>query len=261
MSELDAFILGVIQGLTEFLPISSSGHLEITRSLLNANQLDSENTLMNVVLHFGTALSTIIIFKKDILDLFIGAFKKKSNSDQKYLLNILISMIPVAIVGLKFEDEIESLFSGNLILVGVMLIVTGVLLFLTKILKSKSKEIKKSHSLIIGISQAISIIPGISRSGATICTSIFLGNKKNEAAKFSFLMVIPVIFGKMLKDIFGGNLFTENINFLVLAIGFFSALITGAVACKLMLNIVKKNNLVYFSYYCIILGLISIFII
>tara|TARA_B100000575_G_C23136502_1_gene660352 strand:- start:2075 stop:2860 length:786 start_codon:yes stop_codon:yes gene_type:complete len=261
MTELDAFILGVIQGLTEFLPVSSSGHLEITRSLLNANQLDSENTLMTVVLHFGTALSTIIIFKKDILDLFRGAFKKKSNSDQKYLLNILISMIPAAIVGFIFEQDIESLFSGNLILVGIMLILTGLLLFLTKVLKPKSKEIKKSHSLIIGISQAIAVIPGVSRSGATICTSILLGNKKNEAAKFSFLMVIPVIFGKISKDIFGGNLFTENVNFLVLTIGFLSALITGVVACKLMLNIVKKNNLVYFSYYCIILGLISIFII
>ena len=170
-------------------------------------------------------------------------------------------MIPAAIIGLIFEDDIESLFSGNLILVGVMLIVTGVLLFLTKILKSKSKEIKKSHSLIIGISQAIAIIPGVSRSGATICTSIFLGNKKNEAAKFSFLMVIPVIFGKILKDIFEGDLLTKNVDFLVLTIGFLSALITGTLACKLMLNIVKKNNLIYFSYYCIILGLISIFII
>tara|TARA_B100000900_G_scaffold91613_2_gene74979 strand:+ start:3995 stop:4780 length:786 start_codon:yes stop_codon:yes gene_type:complete len=260
MNEIDALILGIIQGLTEFLPVSSSGHLEIVRNILNANQLPSENLLMTSILHFATAISTLIVFRSDIINLFKGLLIKEDVDSKNYLLKIIIAIIPAGLVGFLFNDKIEYFFSGNLRLVGMMLIITGFLLFLTKIIKTGDNKITKTNALIIGISQAFAIIPGISRSGATICTSIFLGNNKNEGAKFSFLIVIPVIFGAILKDFISGDMFNNEIQISVLLVGFISSFITGIVACKLMLNIVKNNNLIYFSFYCFCLGLISIFI-
>jgi undecaprenyl-diphosphatase len=244
MDIVDAIILGIIQGLTEFLPVSSSGHLEIGREVLNADLLAAENLLFTIVLHFATALSTIIIFK----------------GNHKYLFKIIISMIPAVLIGLFFEKEIEILFTGNITLVGSMLIITGILLLLTKISKEKKGVISYYHSFIIGISQAFAIIPGISRSGATICTSLLLGNNKKQSAKFSFLMVIPLIFGKIIKDLSSNNIAFNNIDYIVYIFGFISAFITGLFACKLMLKIVKNNSLNIFSGYCIILGLISIII-
>ena len=261
MNEIDAIILGVIQGLTEFLPVSSSGHLEIARELLDTNQLPSDNLLMTSVLHFATALSTILVFKKDIFNLIKGLFDKENKTSKSYVLKILIAIVPAGLVGFLLSDEIEYLFSGNMILVGMMLIITGTLLFLTKILKTKNLKISKAHALIIGLSQAFAVIPGISRSGATICTSLFLGNNKSEAAKFSFLIVIPVIFGAILKDVLSGNIFDNEIKISILIIGFISSFLTGILACKLMLKIVANNNLIYFSFYCFVLGIISIFII
>ena len=261
MNEIDAIILGVIQGLTEFLPVSSSGHLEIARELLDTNQLPSDNLLMTSVLHFATALSTILVFKKDIFNLIKGLFDKENKTSKSYVIKILIAIVPAGLVGFLLSDEIEYLFSGNMILVGMMLIITGTLLFLTKILKTKNLKISKVHSLIIGLSQAFAVIPGISRSGATICTSLFLGNNKSEAAKFSFLIVIPVIFGAILKDVLSGNIFENEIKISILIIGFISSFLTGVLACKLMLKIVANNNLIYFSFYCFVLGIISIFII
>ena len=261
MNEIDAIILGVIQGLTEFLPVSSSGHLEITRELLNTNQLPSDNLLMTSVLHFATALSTILVFRKDIYDLIKGLFDKENKSSKSYIIKILIAIVPAGLVGFLLSDEIEFLFSGNMILVGIMLIITGTLLFLTKILKTKNFKISSVHALIIGLSQAFAVIPGISRSGATICTSLFLGNNKSEAAKFSFLIVIPVIFGAILKDVLSGDIFYNEIKISILIIGFISSFLTGVLACKLMLKIVANNNLIYFSFYCFVLGIISIFII
>ena len=261
MNEIDAIILGVIQGLTEFLPVSSSGHLEITRELLDTNQLPSDNLLMTSVLHFATALSTILVFRKDIYDLIKGLFDKENKSSKSYIIKILIAIVPAGLVGFLLSDEIEYLFSGNMILVGMMLIITGTLLFLTKILKTKNLKISKVHALIIGLSQAFAVIPGISRSGATICTSLFLGNNKSEAAKFSFLIVIPVIFGAILKDVLSGDIFDNEIQISILIIGFISSFLTGVLACKLMLKIVANNNLIYFSFYCFVLGIISIFII
>ena len=260
MNEIDALILGIIQGLTEFLPVSSSGHLEIVRNILNANQLPSENLLMTSILHFATAISTLIVFRSDIINLFKGLLIKEDVDSKNYLLKIIIAIIPAGLVGFLFNDKIEYFFSGNLRLVGMMLIITGFLLFLTKIIKTGDNKITKTSSLIFGISQAFAIMPGISRSGATICTSIFLGNNKNEGAKFSFLIVIPVIFGAILKDFISGDMFNNEIQISVLLVGFISSFITGIVACKLMLNIVKNNNLIYFSFYCFCLGLISIFI-
>ena len=261
MNEIDAIILGVIQGLTEFLPVSSSGHLEITRELLNTNQLPSDNLLMTSVLHFATALSTILVFRKDIYDLIKGLFEKENKNSKSYIIKILIAIVPAGLVGFLLSDEIEFLFSGNMILVGIMLIITGTLLFLTKILKTKNFKISSVHALIIGLSQAFAVIPGISRSGATICTSLFLGNNKSEAAKFSFLIVIPVIFGAILKDVLSGDIFDNEIKISILIIGFISSFLTGVLACKLMLKIVANNNLIYFSFYCFLLGIISIFII
>ena len=211
MNEIDAIILGVIQGLTEFLPVSSSGHLEIARELLNTNQLPSDNLLMTSVLHFATALSTILVFRKDICDLIKGLFDKENKTSKSYVIKILIAIVPAGLVGFLLSDEIEFLFSGNMILVGIMLIITGTLLFLTKILKTRNNKISRFHALIIGLSQAFAVIPGISRSGATICTSLFLGNNKSEAAKFSFLIVIPVIFGAILKDFLSGDIFDNEI--------------------------------------------------
>ena len=226
MNEIDAVILGIIQGLTEFLPISSSGHLEIARTLLQTEQLPSENLLMTSVLHFATALSTIIVFREDITGLFFGMLSKEDKNSKLYIIKILIAIIPAGIVGFLLSDKIEFLFSGNMKLVGIMLIITGLLLFFTKITKAKNFKISNKHAFIIGLSQALAIIPGISRSGATICTSIFLGNNKSEAAKFSFLIVIPVIFGAILKDVLSGNMFYNNIEFGILMIGFISSFVT-----------------------------------
>ena len=261
MNEIDAIILGIIQGLTEFLPVSSSGHLEISRELLNTNQLASENLLMTSVLHFATALSTVLVFKKEIFNLIKGFFYKNDKTSRSYINKILIAIVPAGFLGFLFGDEIEFLFSGNMTLVGTMLIITGVLLFMTKIINTKNFKISKVDALIIGLSQACAVIPGISRSGATICTSLFLGNNKSEAAKFSFLIVIPVIIGAILKDILSGDIFDNEIKITILVIGFISSFLTGFLACKLMLKIVTNNNLIYFSFYCFTLGIISIFII
>tara|TARA_B100000927_G_scaffold87372_1_gene70429 strand:- start:641 stop:1426 length:786 start_codon:yes stop_codon:yes gene_type:complete len=261
MNEIDAIILGVIQGLTEFLPVSSSGHLEISRELLNTNQLPSENLLMTSVLHFATALSTIVVFKKEIFNLINGLFYKNDKTSKSYIIKILIAIVPAGLVGFLLSDEIDLLFSGNMNLVGIMLIITGALLFLTKIIRTQNFKISRFHALIIGLSQAFAVIPGISRSGATICTSLFLGNNKSEAAKFSFLIVIPVIIGAILRDILSGDIFDSEIKISIIVIGFISSFLTGFLACKLMLKIVANNNLIYFSFYCFTLGIISIFII
>ena len=260
MDIVDAIILGVIQGLTEFLPVSSSGHLEIGREILNADLLASENLLFTIILHFATAISTIIVFKDDIAKLIKGSIDNSINGNHKYLFKIIISMIPAVLIGLFFEKEIEILFTGNITLVGSMLIITGILLLLTKISKEKRNQISYSHSFIVGLAQAFAIIPGISRSGATICTSLLLGNNKKQSAQFSFLMVIPLIFGKIIKDLFSDNIDFNNIDYIVYIFGFISAFITGLFACKLMLKIVKNNNLNVFSAYCIILGIMSIII-
>ncbi|MDG2343552.1 MAG: undecaprenyl-diphosphate phosphatase [Flavobacteriales bacterium] len=200
MEILKALFLGVIQGLTEFLPVSSSGHLEIGKAIFGENSLGKESMLLTVVLHFATALSTVLIFRKEIAQIFKGLFAFKRNEELMFSLKIIISMIPTAIVGLVFKDEIESLFVGDLIFVGFMLLLTGLLLLLADRAKKTKKEVSFSSSLIIGFSQAVAILPGISRSGATISSSVMLGVDREKAAKFSFLMVVPLIFGIMILD-------------------------------------------------------------
>lgn len=254
MEIINAIILGIIQGLTEFLPVSSSGHLEIAKAILGENKVGEESLLMTLVLHFATALSTIIIFRKDILEILNGLFQFKNNDSFWFSLKIVLSMIPAAFVGVFFNDEIEALFGGALTLVGSMLLVTGLLLFLADKAKASAKKVGIKHAILIGISQAIAILPGISRSGATISTAVLLGIDKEKAARFSFLMVVPLIFGKMAKDILSGDLQYETTTFIPLVIGFIFAFLTGMFACKWMIKLVKSSQLKYFAYYCFAIG-------
>ena len=258
MDIIDSIILGIIQGLTEFLPVSSSGHLELGKAILGDNSVPEESLLFTVVLHFATALSTLVVFRRDIFEIIKGALKFQWNEDLQFVAKIAISMIPAVIVGLFFEEQLEQLFDGNILLVGCMLIVTAVLLFLADKAKDTNKKVSFKNAFVIGISQAIAMLPGISRSGATISTSVLLGNDKTKAARFSFLMVVPLIFGKIAKDILGGELSTESQNLTVLGIGFVAAFISGLFACTWMISLVKKSKLSYFAFYCIIVGLIAI---
>ena len=258
MDYFEAFLLGVVQGLTEFLPISSSGHIEISKVILGSSFDKNEGLLFTIILHFATSLSTMFFFRKDIIDIFKGLLTKKWNESKKFSLSILISMIPAVFIGLLYEDFINSLFNGNLILVAAMLYITGLLLFLSDFLKLKKKEITYKNSFIIGLAQAIAILPGISRSGATIATSVIMGIDREKAARFSFIMVIPLIFGSMFKSMIDYDFNLESFNILSLLIGFISAFITGLFACKWMIRLVKSSKLYYFSIYCWIVGSIIV---
>ena len=258
MNVIDSIILGIIQGLTEFLPVSSSGHLELGKAILGDNSVPEESLLFTVVLHFATALSTIVVFRKDILSLLKGVFKFEWNEDLQFVSKIAVSMLPAVIVGLFFEEQLEALFGGNIMLVGCMLLVTALLLFLADKAKDTDKKVTFKNAFIIGISQAIAMLPGISRSGATISTSVLLGNDKTKAARFSFLMVVPLIFGKIVKDLLSGDLINETHNFTSLSAGFIAAFIAGLFACTWMISLVKKSKLSYFAIYCAIVGVIAI---
>lgn len=257
MSWIEALILGMIQGLTEFLPVSSSGHLEIGKALLNINP--EKSLIFTVIVHGATVLSTIVVFRKSIFKLFKGLFAFKWNEETQYCLKLIVSMIPVAIIGLFFHKEIENLFTENILFVGIMLIVTGLLLTFSYFTKQNEKPISYKNSFIIGIAQAIAVIPGISRSGSTIATGLILGNKKEKIAEFSFLMVLIPIIGGNIKDIrltdFSA---TASISSFSLIVGFISAFVFGLFACKWMINIVKKGKLIYFAIYCFIIGFITI---
>lgn len=258
MSELlKAIIIGIIQGLTEFLPVSSSGHIVIAQEILNIQFGEEENLLFAIVLHFATALSTIVIFWKDILQILKGLFKFQKNEEFMFSLKIIISMIPAALVGVLLKDTLEELFS-NLLVVGCMLLVTSALLFFADKAKNTGKSVQFKDSFFIGVAQGFAaLLPGLSRSGSTISTSILLGNDKAKAARFSFLMVLPLIFGATAKMIVDANdvgglkidMPTE-----ALIAGFFAAFLSGLIACKWMIDLVKKAKLTYFSYYCVIVG-------
>lgn len=258
MEVIDAILLGIIQGLTEFLPVSSSGHLELGKAILGDNSVPKESLLFTVVLHFATALSTIVVFRKDVYDILKGVLAFKWNEDTRFVAKIAISMIPAAVIGFTFESELSALFDGNIKLVGFMLIITALLLYLADKAKNTNKKVSFSNALVIGFSQAIAMLPGISRSGATISTSVLLGNDKTKAARFSFLMVVPLIFGKIAKDVLSGELTYNSENFTALSIGFIAAFISGLFACTWMIALVKKSKLKYFAYYCVIVGLIAI---
>jgi undecaprenyl-diphosphatase len=258
MDILEAIILGVIQGLTEFLPVSSSGHLELAKAILGDTSVPEESLTFTVVLHFATALSTLVIFRKEVAEILKGLFQFKWNDQTKFSLKIVISMIPAVVVGLLFEEQLEAFFGGKILLVGVMLLVTAILLLLADKAKNTNKEVSFTNSVIIGISQAIAMLPGISRSGATISTSVLLGIDRTKAARFSFLMVVPLIFGKIGKDVLSGDLNFQSSEMLPISAGFIAAFLAGILACKWMIALVKKSKLSYFSLYCAIVGFIAI---
>lgn len=258
MDLLDAILLGIIQGLTEFLPVSSSGHLELGKAILGDNSIPSESILFTVVLHFATALSTLVVFRKDVLEILRGLFQFKWNEETQFSLKIIISMIPAAFIGLFFETEMEQFFTGNIVLVGYMLLITALLLYLADRAQDTTKQVSLLNAFVIGVSQAISVLPGISRSGATISTSVLLGVDKTRAARFSFLMVVPLILGKMAKDVGSNALVFEGEKFIILSAGFIAAFFSGLVACTWMIRLVRQSKLTYFSIYCFVVGALAI---
>ena len=261
MDWLEALILGIIQGLTEYLPVSSSGHLAIGSALFGIQGED--NLTFTIAVHVATVLSTLVILWKEVEWLFRGFFKFKMNAEMKYIINILISMIPIGIVGFFFKDEVERIFGSGLFIVGLMLLVTATLLAFSYYAKPRIKEeISKKDAFIIGIAQACAVMPGLSRSGSTIATGLMLGNKKERLAQFSFLMVIPPILGEALLDgmkiVKGAAEGATDISITSLTVGFIAAFVSGCIACKWMINIVKKGKLIYFAIYCGIVGLITL---
>jgi undecaprenyl-diphosphatase len=258
MNELQAFLLGVIQGLTEFLPVSSSGHLEIGHSLLRIQ--NQNNLLFAVVVHTATVLSTLVVFRKDLVVILTGLFAFQWNSSTQYVAKLIVSSVPVILLGLFFKTQIEELFSGNLLMVGSMLMVTALLLFLTTLVQKGHKNISFFHALVMGLSQALAVIPGISRSGATIATGLLLKNHKEETTRFSFLMVLIPVLGAMGYDLLSGEFtLTPQTDLVPLLVGFVSAFVAGLIACTWMIRIVKKGKLIYFAIYCFCVGLIAIF--
>jgi undecaprenyl-diphosphatase len=246
---LKALVLGIIQGLTEFLPVSSSGHLELAKWVMQDDSLAAESMLMTVTLHAATALATIVVFRKDIIEILKDLFQFKWNDGTKFAALIVVSMIPAAIVGVLFDDVLEALFDRQIVLVAIMLIVTGLLLFLADRAKNTEKAVDWKDAVIIGLAQAVAILPGISRSGATISTSVMLGIDREKSARFSFLMVVPLILGKMAKDVMDGE-FSGTVSLPELGIGFLAAFVTGILACVWMIKLVKKAELKWFAYYC-----------
>lgn len=258
MSYLDAIILGIIQGFTEFLPVSSSGHLELGKAILGDQSLPKESLLFTVVVHFATALSTVVVFRKDIFEIIRGLLQFKWNEEFQFSLKVVLSMIPAAIIGVAFSDKLEALFDGKILFVGVMLLVTAILLLLADKAKNTIKEVSYKNAFVIGLAQAVAVLPGISRSGATIATSVLLGVDRGKAARFSFLMVVPLILGKMAKDVMSGDISTDAANFGALSVSFVAAFICGLIACTWMISLVKRAKLYYFSIYCTLVGLTAI---
>ena len=260
MDWLQALVLGLLQGLTEYLPVSSSGHLTIGSYLFGLNGED--NLAFTVVVHVATVLSTLVVLWKEIDWILKGLFKFKMNDETKYFINIIISMIPVGIVGVFFKDQVEKVFGSGLLIVGCMLLVTAALLVFSYYARPRQREnISPLHAFIIGLAQAVAVLPGLSRSGSTIATGLLLGNKKEKLAQFSFLMVIPPILGEALLDVVKGLKGEEafgGIDALPLIVGFVAAFVSGCVACKWMINIVKKGKLVWFGVYCAIAGAATI---
>lgn len=255
---LQAILLGVVQGLTEFLPVSSSGHLELAKFLLGDDAMPHESLQMTVVLHFGTALATVYVLREEIRALLTGFFWGPANPMRTFAFQIILSMVPAAFVGLFFEKEIDQFFSQNIILVCAMLMITGVLLFVADKAAFTGKEITFRTAFLVGVAQAIAILPGISRSGATISTSVLLGIDRARAARFSFLMVVPLIFGKMAKDTMDGSFTTDLTSVNGLITGFIVSFIVGVFACRWMVSLVQRSSLIYFSWYCLLIGFVGL---
>ncbi len=269
MNTFQALLMGLLQGLTEYLPVSSSGHLTIASTLFGID--GEENMLFTIMVHVATVLSTIVILGGEIWKIIKGMFGPLNagakglnclNPDQRYVLNILVSMIPIGIVGVFFKDQVEAIFGSGMTIVGICLLVTALLLTFSYYARPREREsISLGHAFIIGLAQAIAVLPGLSRSGSTIATGLMLGEKKSNMAQFSFLMVIPPILGEALLDVLKmvkGESLGAEIGWMPLTVGFLAAFISGCVACKWMISIVKKGKLIYFAYYCAIAGVISL---
>ena len=262
MSEFEALLLGLIQGLTEYLPVSSSGHLTIGQEMLGVSS--SHNLIFDVAVHVATVLSTLVILWKEVVWIFKGLFKFRWNDETRYTVNILISMIPVGIVGVFFKDYVEDIFGSGLFIVAYFLMMTALLLTFSYYAKPRQKEkISLCDAFLIGIAQAAAVMPGLSRSGSTIATGLILGNKKEKLAQFSFLMVIPPILGEALLDVMkamkhGAEAVTGGMSISALAVGFIAAFVSGCFACKWMISIVKKGKLIYFAIYCAIISVVAL---
>ena len=257
MTTLQSIILGVVQGLTEFLPVSSSGHLMLASEILGTDLSAADDLTFSLTLHAATVLSTIVILWREVARLFKGVFSRTFNEEQSYVLKIVISMIPVGIVGFLFKDYLEAAFSSVLV-VGIMLLVTAVLLTFAYKAKPRQKDtISYRDAFIIGVAQACATMPGLSRSGSTIATGLLLGNKKESVAQFSFLMVLPPILGNALLDILKGE-FGGGVELVPLMAGFVAAFITGCLACKFMIEIVKRGKLIWFAAYCAVVGVVAV---
>lgn len=269
MNSIEALLMGLLQGLTEYLPVSSSGHLAIASSLFGVD--GEQNMTFTIAVHVATVLSTIVVLGGEIGKILKGTFSslntegkglQRLNADQRYTLNIIVSMIPIGIVGVFFKDKVEAIFGSGLTVVGVCLVVTAALLTFSYYAKPRErKEISLLHAFIIGLSQAVAVLPGLSRSGTTIATGLLLGNKKQNMAQFSFLMVIPPILGEALLDILKimkGEELAGGIDTAPLIVGFVAAFISGCAACKWMIDIVRKGKLIYFAYYCLIAGVVTL---
>lgn len=273
MNSFEALLMGLLQGFTEYLPVSSSGHLAIASELFGVD--GESNMVFTIAVHVATVLSTIVILGGEIWKIIKGTFSRQTtpnvnlgkglnrlNGDQRYLLNIVVSMIPIGIVGVFFKKDVERIFGSGLTVVGICLLVTAALLTFSYFARPRQKEnISLLDAFIIGLSQAVAVLPGLSRSGTTIATGLMLGNKKSCMAQFSFLMVIPPILGEALLDVLKivkGEEMGGEIGMLPLAIGFVAAFVSGCVACKWMIGIVKKGKLIYFAYYCALAGLATL---
>ncbi len=260
MSWLEALVLGLIQGLTEYLPVSSSGHLAIGSALFGIE--GEENLAFTIVVHVATVFSTLVILWKEIEWIFRDLFKFRMNAGTRYAINIVISMIPVGIIGVFFKDTVEDIFGAGLLIVGCMLLLTAALLTFSYYAKPRQKtSISLKDAFIIGLAQACAVMPGLSRSGTTIATGLLLGNNKAQMAQFSFLMVIPPILGEALLDTIKavqGEAIAGDIPMSSLLVGFLAAFLSGCLACKWMINIVKKGKLIYFAIYCALAGAVTI---
>ncbi len=252
MNSIEALILGLVQGLTEFLPVSSSGHLAISKSLFG---IETSDLSFDIAVHAATVLATIVVFRKEILQLLQGLFKFKYNDETRYICMILVSMIPVFVVGMFFKDYVESLFGTGLIVVGCALLVTAALLFFSEMKKDRQSaegaEMSYKSAIWMGVAQAVAVIPGLSRSGSTIATGLMCGVGKDKVARFSFLMVLVPILGEAFLDLVGGDASASSVGGLQLAIGFVAAFVSGLFACRVMISIVKKAKLRWFALYCV----------
>ena len=256
MNWFEAIVLGLIQGFTEFLPVSSSGHLEISKALLG---IDPEASFyFTVAVHGATVLSTIFVFWKEIISLAEGTLKFKMNEETSYVIKIIVSMIPVGVAGLLLKKPIENLFNGNLVFIGLMLLITSLILAIAHFIKKGDRTIGYLDAFIIGLAQAVAVIPGISRSGATIATGLMIGNRKEEIARFSFIMVLVPVIGANIMELFSEDVTANGTGAAIILIGFISAFVSGYLACKWMIELVKKSKLIWFSIYCAIIGLLSV---